>query len=442
MVLDSGNLFFSQWPVPNDTKAQMSLKASVIADVYKRIGIDALNVGVLDLGLGIDFLIQSRNKIDLPFVSSNIVYRTSGKPVFQSYIIKDVNGVKVAIIGLIPVVYSWDIGEDKDIKILPPIDTAKYMVGKLRKKADLLILLSNLGQIEEEKLAKEVAGIDIIFGGGNQESFQGPVFIENVLMLKTMTQGKEIGRLDLSLKERGKTIKDASQRILVSRNIAEIEEMLQNLLKKSNMKKMLIFLKTGKSIDAEISQLRGIKVQLETQLKTLKFPVGNTFISTMNPMDEKVLKNKEIDDMIKGYKHAVNAVSYDKVKSSSPDSSVTTYTGEAVCAGCHPLQSDFWKSTRHAKAYNTLVAKNSHRDIECVRCHTTGYGTPGGFRLGTEYSWLVNVQCEACHGPGANHLGKGDLRPIDVYICKKCHDADRDPEFNMASALTRISCPK
>ena len=42
---------------------------------------------------------------------------------------------------------------------------------------------------------------------------------------------------------------------------------------------------------------------------------------------------------------------------------------------------------------------------ECVGCHTTGYGEPGGLGELTESNVrrFKGVQCEECHGPMGGH---------------------------------------
>ena len=38
-----------------------------------------------------------------------------------------------------------------------------------------------------------------------------------------------------------------------------------------------------------------------------------------------------------------------------------------------------WRKSKHAAAWKSLEAKGAHVDPDCQRCHTTGYGLPGGF---------------------------------------------------------------
>ncbi len=82
---------------------------------------------------------------------------------------------------------------------------------------------------------------------------------------------------------------------------------------------------------------------------------------------------------------------------------------------------------------------------DCFRCHTTGPepqdpndprsqdGRPG--ILGT---WAeAGVQCEACHGPGSNHVPNPQARNIfvdsTVQTCARCHTRGDDPDVIVAA---------
>jgi hypothetical protein len=78
------------------------------------------------------------------------------------------------------------------------------------------------------------------------------------------------------------------------------------------------------------------------------------------------------------------------------------YTGSKRCASCHFEQFTSWKKTGHSKAFEILTAKYQ-KDPKCLKCHTTGFGEPTGFKDSTSTGALAGITCETCHGPGSKH---------------------------------------
>jgi hypothetical protein len=52
---------------------------------------------------------------------------------------------------------------------------------------------------------------------------------------------------------------------------------------------------------------------------------------------------------------------------------------------------------------------------------------------------LVDVQCEACHGPGSEHVRDGSYRGRAVRSCVKCHNAETDPTFDYDEDWPKIA---
>ncbi|MBI5049756.1 MAG: cytochrome c family protein [Nitrospirae bacterium] len=92
------------------------------------------------------------------------------------------------------------------------------------------------------------------------------------------------------------------------------------------------------------------------------------------------------------------------------------YVGAAKCKACHMKQYKAWEKTKMATSFENLKPgvkaaektkakldpnKDYTTDQKCLKCHTTGYGKSGGFKSFAETPKMVNVQCEACHGPGS-----------------------------------------
>ncbi len=98
------------------------------------------------------------------------------------------------------------------------------------------------------------------------------------------------------------------------------------------------------------------------------------------------------------------------------DASNAKYVGAKKCKACHIKQYKSWKKTKMASSFENLKPgvkadakkkvnldpnKDYTTDAKCLKCHTTGYGKPGGFVSVEKTPKLINVQCEACHGPGS-----------------------------------------
>lgn len=136
------------------------------------------------------------------------------------------------------------------------------------------------------------------------------------------------------------------------------------------------------------------------------------------------------------------------------------YVGASKCRACHLPQFKSWEQTRMAKAFELLKpgvaaeAKRAHNldpnkdytaDANCIGCHVTGQGQPGGFVSLAKTPTMVGVQCEVCHGPGGGYLKpplmslqnkeykRSDLLAVGLVVpteetCKTCHNK-KNPFF-------------
>jgi len=122
-------------------------------------------------------------------------------------------------------------------------------------------------------------------------------------------------------------------------------------------------------------------------------------------------------------------------------SSRKKYIGAEKCKGCHPQQYKDFESRKFTKAWSVLQMRGKTKDPECLKCHVTGYGEPGGFVSEEETPYLRYKQCEACHGAGSIHAAnpgdkiareamKSYVREHDVCIqCHICMKTHRTTEF-------------
>ncbi len=139
----------------------------------------------------------------------------------------------------------------------------------------------------------------------------------------------------------------------------------------------------------------------------------------------------------------VASVSHAQEKAAAP---APAYIGVKKCMMCHKGEAkgmvhEKWLASKHASAIKVLADKKdgSEKKAECLACHTTGFNK-GGYVPGAETApEFENVQCEACHGPGADYKlthGKdlaaaakaGFIAVPSVETCKGCHN-EKSPSF-------------
>lgn len=115
--------------------------------------------------------------------------------------------------------------------------------------------------------------------------------------------------------------------------------------------------------------------------------------------------------------------------------------GSQACAACHADDCEVWQASAHARAWQTLVKAESQVDPECQRCHSTGYGLPGGFESIARSAARMGVGCESCHGPSLAHVRK-PTKSKPPFIardeCRSCHDRENSPEFEFDAYWSQI----
>jgi len=228
LLLDGGDaLIISYFSQPSE-REKARRRAEFVLRLYETLGYHTLNIGDTDLGLGIEYLGNLQKNSKIPFLSANLKEKKTRNPVFKPYLIKEIEGIKIGILGLITNEISPNIQKElKDYFIENPIKTATETINRFMASCDQIIALAHLTPPEIESLAKEVPRISIIIGG-NDHSFIFPKQIHRSIYVQTDAFGAHIGRLNLNLLKGSSEFIDILPKSLTQKKIEEIQKKIED----------------------------------------------------------------------------------------------------------------------------------------------------------------------------------------------------------------------
>ena len=192
-----------------------------MVDACKLLGVDAM-APHWEFTLGADRVKQIVEKDfagRIDFVAQNVKTTDFGDQVFSPYVIRNLGGVPVAVIGqafpYTPIanprymVPDWTFGiQDENLQKV--IDEARG------KGAQVVVLLSHNGMDVDLKLASRVAGLDAILGGHTHDGVPQPTVVANrngrTLVTNAGSNTKFLGVLDFEVK--GGKVADFRYRLL------------------------------------------------------------------------------------------------------------------------------------------------------------------------------------------------------------------------------------
>ena len=220
LLLDGGDTFHGTYPV-------VKSKGQVLVPLLNDLGISAMTAH-WEFAYGpraFDSLLDSLN---YPMLAINCYHKETDKLVYDPYIIKEVNGVRVAVIGIAATIID---------KVMPPhfSEGLYFTLGneelpgyiqkvKNEENADIVLVMSHLGYPQEVKLASEIEGIDILLSAHTHNRIYEPSIINDTIIFQSGCHGSFLGHIDLVIEN--KKIVDYDHRLVVlDYKIKEDEEM-------------------------------------------------------------------------------------------------------------------------------------------------------------------------------------------------------------------------
>ena len=354
---------------------QDSLKSAFMVEAMDKLGYDVATIGEREFNYGQQFLLDTFKKTKIDLVCANLVYANTKKPFVKPYVIRKAGTVRIAFFGLMGSQLKWrEFPGDQPLLVLDPVETAKKLIPEMRKKADVIVLLSHLGLTDGQKLTLEAPGINAMVFGHLVGLSKQVVSTQNVINVRGGERGQYIPQIHLVVE------------------------------------------------DGKITSFDGDVVTLDD-----KVPADEVMGRAVDTFSDNL--NKRFAD-----KNKTNVTTREGQTQAAATGD--HYLGEKNCRRCHETEYQMYTKQQHAHAFATL--ENNQRDAtpECLPCHVVGMNQPGGFVSKPSTPDLVNVQCENCHGMGTNHPQPGSIAGPDV--CITCHTHEQSPNFNYDEAVAKI----
>ena len=215
-------------------------KGQDMVDACKLLGVDIMT-GHWEFTLGMDRvkeIVDKELKGSIEFVAQNVKTNDFGDPVFNPYVMREINGVPCAIIGqafpYTPIanprymVADWAFGiQDENMQKM--VDEARA------KGAQVVVVLSHNGMDVDLKMASRVRGIDAIMGGHTHDGMPVASIVENhggkTIVTNAGSNGKFLAVLDFEVKD--KKVADFRYKLFpVFSNMLPPDPAMQALIRK------------------------------------------------------------------------------------------------------------------------------------------------------------------------------------------------------------------
>ena len=168
-------------------------------DAWNSSGLDYATFGNHEFDFGPAVLRARMSESHFKWLAANVIDKKTGKTFGDTpeFVIREFEGVKVGIFGIILPETLTSSRPGPDVDILDPCATAARVIPRIRAEgAQVIVALTHLSMAEDKQLAR-CSGVDVIIGGHEHtllESMSGhaPIF-------KMTSDARELGRIDLNI---------------------------------------------------------------------------------------------------------------------------------------------------------------------------------------------------------------------------------------------------
>lgn len=222
LFLDGGDTFHGTYPV---VKSQ----GLDIIPLLNLMQPDAMTAH-WEFAYGPEHFEKITRQLNYPMLAINCYHKDSDELVFNPFLIKEVNGIKVGIIGIAATIVDKVMPEkfSKNIYFTLGNEELPGYIHDLKKnhQVDIVVILSHLGLPQDIKLATETDGIDILLSAHTHNRMYEPAIVNGSIIIQSGCHGSFLGQLELTLAN-GKIISHTHRLVVLKEELVADPEMQQ-----------------------------------------------------------------------------------------------------------------------------------------------------------------------------------------------------------------------
>jgi len=439
LVVHAGSLLGEDDSVGDGKAAQVERRVQAFDEALARIGVAAVALPSAGLDASGPWVRRTYNNARWPVVGAE-GWNGGIARALPSLLLKSRSGVQVGLLAADPAAFADEARRS--------VAMAASVQALRKRGANVVVVLSNLGLRQSRRLARSVAGIDVLVIGNLDQKAEPVTDLERegeTLLVQASRHGAWLAAVTLAPGQGAGTWREVSEYLPgASEDLQARIAALETSLKSWRQRATLATQRALPYLEADLAEhKRRLGLALGAAGKSL--PSGRLVGYRTVGLPWTAAVDARVAAIVKRYDDDIALVNL-RVTGSVPlpGPGQAAFIGERVCLTCHTEAAGFAGSDPHGKAWATLERDGKTRDLDCVPCHVTGYGQAGGSNL-AHLENLMGVQCEACHGPGSLHVeaerqGKSGhiVSAPGAALCETCHTLVHAPRFSFEDYRKRL----
>ena len=226
-------LFFDGGDTFHGTLPLIQSKGEAIIPILNALNFSAM-VGHWDFGYGPQQLKHLAGKLNYPVLGIN-VYNEDDTLFLKPYIIKEVENIKIAVIGICSNIIDKTMPKrfSEGIKITDGTKELPLFIKQVKGEgADIIILLSHNGFPQDVEMLTAIPGVDICLSAHTHNRLYEAIKVNTTIVIQCGCHGSFVGHLNVDIQER-KIVDYKYQLITVTKDVkadADVAAIVEKLM--------------------------------------------------------------------------------------------------------------------------------------------------------------------------------------------------------------------